>query len=155
MPDKGRTRKYMEHARKISKVQSLTSSGESVDSCAARETSASLDFFDRLVLRDTGIFLVEALVALGDFTADSVSCTRGSLVITSPEEGAAAASLFGSLSSLQVKGNRFYTTRKEESKYSQTTELGENLRCHEVKKFNIFFLNRGFTSRSSLSRGTR
>jgi hypothetical protein len=80
--------------------------------------STSLDFLNRLVLRDTGIFLVEALVALGNFTAGSVSCTGGSSVITSSVEGAAAASLFGSSSSLKAKGNRSYTTRKEESKYN-------------------------------------
>jgi hypothetical protein len=83
MPDKGGTRKYMEGARKISTVQSLTLSGESVGSCASRETLASWDFFDRLVLRDAVIFLVEALVALGACTAGLVSCTGGSSVITS------------------------------------------------------------------------
>jgi hypothetical protein len=41
MPDKGRTYKYMEGARKISTVQPLTLSGEPVGSCASRETSAS------------------------------------------------------------------------------------------------------------------
>jgi hypothetical protein len=41
MPDKGRTYKYMEGARKISAVQPLTSSGEPMGSCASRETLAS------------------------------------------------------------------------------------------------------------------
>jgi hypothetical protein len=99
--------------------------------------------------------LIEALVAFGDFTAGSVSCTGGSSVVTSSVQGAVAASLFGSSSSLKAKGNRFYTTRKEESKYNKIIEFKEHLRCHEVKKFKIFFLNRGSTGCSSLSRGTR
>jgi hypothetical protein len=82
-PDKGGTHKYVEGARKISIVQPLTLSGEPVGSCASRETSASWDFFDRLVLQDAVIFLVEALVALGACGAGSVSCTGGSPVITS------------------------------------------------------------------------
>jgi hypothetical protein len=40
--------------------------------------SASLDFFDRLVLRVTGIFLTEALVVLGAYTAGSTFCVEGS-----------------------------------------------------------------------------
>jgi hypothetical protein len=83
MPDKGETRKCMEGARKISIVQLLTLSGEPVGSYASRETSASWDFFDRLVLWDAVIFLVEALVALGACTAGSVSSTEGSSAITS------------------------------------------------------------------------
>jgi hypothetical protein len=94
-----------------------------VDSCVSRKISASFDFFDHLVLWDIGIFLVEDLVALGDFTAGSVSCTGGSSVITCSVEGAAAASLFGSSSSLKAKGNRSYTTRKEESKYNKIIEF--------------------------------
>jgi hypothetical protein len=83
MPDKGGTHKYVEGVRKISIVQPLTLSGDPVGSCASRETSASSDFFDRLVLRDAVIFLVEALVALGACTTGSVSCMGGSLVIIS------------------------------------------------------------------------
>jgi hypothetical protein len=83
MPDKGETRKCMEGTRKISTVQPLTLSGEPVGSCASRETSASWDFFDRLVLWDAVIFLVEALVALGACTAGSISCTEGSSTVTS------------------------------------------------------------------------
>jgi hypothetical protein len=83
MSDKGGTHQYMEGTRKIGAVQPLTLSGEPVGSCASRETSASWDFFDRLVLRDAVIFLVEALVALGACTVGSVSCTGGSSVITS------------------------------------------------------------------------
>jgi hypothetical protein len=107
MPDTGKKHKYMKLARKIKEVQLLTLSGELVDSCAARETLASLDFSDRLVHRDIGIFLVEALVVLSDFTASSVYCTEGSSVTTSSVEGGAAISLFGSSSSLKA----FYNPR--------------------------------------------
>jgi hypothetical protein len=92
----------MDYARKVSQGHLLTSSGESADSWASRETSASLDFFDRLVLRVTGTFLIEALVAFGDFTAGSFSCTEGSSATTSSVEGGAAVSLFGSSSSLKA-----------------------------------------------------
>jgi hypothetical protein len=40
---------------------------------------------------------------------------------------------------ITARGNRFYTTRKKESKYSAIAELAEHLRCHEVEEFNIFF----------------
>jgi hypothetical protein len=102
MPDKGRMRKSMDYARKVSHGHLLTSSGETADSWASRETSASLDFFDRLVLWVIGTFLIEALVAFGDFTADSVSCTEGSSATTSLAEGGAAVSLFDSSSSLKA-----------------------------------------------------
>jgi len=59
------------------KEKLLTSSGETVDAWASRETSASLDFFDRLVLRVTGIFLTEDLVVLSACTAGSTSCAEG------------------------------------------------------------------------------
>jgi hypothetical protein len=93
----------MNHARKISQGELLTSSGESADSWASRETLASFDFFDRLVLRVTGTFLTEVLGAFRDFTAGSASCTGGSSAVVSSIEGAVAASLFGPSSSLQRK----------------------------------------------------
>jgi hypothetical protein len=93
----------MDDTRKISQGQLFTSSRESADSWASRETSVSFDFFDRLVLRVTETFLIEVLGALEDFTASSASCTRGSLAVISSAEGAVAASLFGSSSSLQRK----------------------------------------------------
>jgi hypothetical protein len=40
---------------------------------------------------------------------------------------------------ITARGNKFCTTRKKESKYSAIAELAENLRCHEVEEFNIFF----------------
>jgi hypothetical protein len=40
---------------------------------------------------------------------------------------------------INARGNKFYTTRKKESKYSAIAELAENLRCHEVEEFNILF----------------
>jgi hypothetical protein len=93
----------MDDARKISQGQLLTSSRESADPWASRETLVSFDFFDRLALRVTGTFLIEALGAFGDFTASSASCTGGSSAVISSAEGAVAASLFGSSSSLQRK----------------------------------------------------
>jgi hypothetical protein len=62
---------------KISRVRSLTSSEELVGSRASRETSASLDFFCYLVLRDTVIFLIEDLVTLGASAESSGSCAGG------------------------------------------------------------------------------
>jgi hypothetical protein len=91
----------MNHARKISQGSLLTSPGESVDSWAPRETSTSLDFFDRLVLWVTGTFLIEVLGAFGDFTAGSASGIGGSSAVVFSIEGAVAASLFGPSSSLQ------------------------------------------------------
>jgi hypothetical protein len=71
-----------------------------MDSRASRETSSSFNFFDRLVLRDTGIFLIGALEAFGDFTAGSASGMGGSSAVISSAEGVVVASLFGSSSSL-------------------------------------------------------
>jgi hypothetical protein len=82
MPDKGRMHKNIVYARKESQGHSLTSSRETADSWALREASASLDFFDFLVLRVTGIFLTEALVVLGACTAGSASCAEGSSATT-------------------------------------------------------------------------
>jgi hypothetical protein len=74
------------------------------------------------VLRDTGIFLIGALGAFGDFTAGSTSGMGGSLVVISSAEGAVVASLFGSSSSLQrkAKGNMFYIAQK--GKIANTTK---------------------------------
>jgi hypothetical protein len=40
---------------------------------------------------------------------------------------------------ITIRGNKLYTTRKKEGKYSAITELEEHLRCQEVEIFNIFF----------------
>jgi hypothetical protein len=77
MPGKRITRKNIDYARKVSQEHLLTSSGETADLWVSREMSASLDFFDRLVLRVTGTFLTEALVVLGACTAGSTSCAEG------------------------------------------------------------------------------
>jgi hypothetical protein len=90
----------MDDTKKISQGELVTSSGEPEDSWASGETSASFDFFDRLALRDTGIFLIGAREAFGDFTAGSTSGMGGSLAVASSAEGAVVASLFGSSSSL-------------------------------------------------------
>jgi hypothetical protein len=110
----------MDDTRKISQGQLLTSSGESADSWASRETSTSFNFFDRLALRVTGAFLIEALGALGDFTAGSASWTRGSLAVISSAEGAVAASLFGSSSSLQKKQKETGFIQPEKKKANTT-----------------------------------
>jgi hypothetical protein len=54
-----------------------------------------LGFFDRLVLRVTGTFLIEDLVVLGACTASSTSCTEGSSGVAARVEGASAASFCG------------------------------------------------------------
>jgi hypothetical protein len=110
----------MDDTRKISQGQLLTSSGESADSWASRETSASFDFFDRLALRVTGTFLIEALGALGDFTAGSASCARGSSAVIFSAEGAVVASLFGSSSSLQRKQKETGFIQPERKKANTT-----------------------------------
>jgi hypothetical protein len=77
-----RMHKSIDYARKVSQGHLLTSSGETADSWASREMSASLDLFDRLMLRVTGTFLTEALVVLGACTTGSISCAEGSSAIT-------------------------------------------------------------------------
>jgi hypothetical protein len=122
MPVKEGTRDYTDNTRNTREDKTLTSSGESTDSWASRKISASFNFFDRLVLRDTGIFLIGALGAFEDFTAGSASGIGGSLAVISSAEGAVVASLFGSSSSLQrkAKGNSFFTTQK--GKIASTTK---------------------------------
>jgi hypothetical protein len=87
-----------------------------------REISASFDFFDRLVLRDTGIFLIGALGAFGDFTAGSTSSIGGSLAVISSAEGAVVASLFGSSSSLQRKQKETGFIQPQKGKKANTTK---------------------------------
>jgi hypothetical protein len=127
----------MDDTRKISQGQLLTSLGKPVDSWASRETSASFDFFDRLVLRDTGIFLIGALEAFGDFTAGSTSGMGSSSAVISSAEGAVVASLFGSSSSLQRKQKEagFVQLKKgKKSKHNKIVEYTEHLRCHVVEQ---------------------
>jgi hypothetical protein len=102
----------MDDTKKISQGELLTSSGEPTDSWASRETSASFNFFDRLMLRDTGTFLTGALEAFGDFTAGSTSGMGGSSAVVSSAEGAVVASLFGSSSSLQRKQSKQVLTQQ-------------------------------------------
>jgi hypothetical protein len=73
----------------------LTSLGETVDVWASRETSSSLAFFERLLLRVSRIFLTEALVTLGAATG-----LAGSSAVTGDIEGADVSSFGGSSSSL-------------------------------------------------------
>jgi hypothetical protein len=98
----------MDDTKKTSQGELLTSSGEPADSGASRETSASFDFFDRLMLRDTGTFLTGALEAFGDFTAGM----GGSSVVVSSAGEAVVASLLGSSSSLQRKQSKQVLTQQ-------------------------------------------
>jgi hypothetical protein len=114
-------RKHTDHARnkrQKEKKPPRTSSGELLESWGSREMSVSFDFFERLAPRATGTSLTEVLGAFGDFVAGSTSCVGDPSAFVSSVEGAMAASLFGSSSSLQrkPKGKRFCTTQKEESK---------------------------------------
>jgi hypothetical protein len=84
------------YARKTSQEKLLTSSGETVDAWASRETSFSLAFFERFRFRAWGIFLTEALVTLG-----AMYGSAGSSAIAGEIEGAAVPSFAGSSSSLQ------------------------------------------------------
>jgi hypothetical protein len=118
--------------------------GETADSWASRETSASLAFFERLRLRVAEIFLTEALVTLG-----AISCSAGSSAVTSRVEGAAVVSFGGSSSSLQEETSYVQHERKKASTV-QLQSSKKHLRCQEVKVFNISFENRGFISRCSL-----
>jgi hypothetical protein len=113
MPKKGRMHKSIDYARKTSQGNLLTSLGETVDSWALREMSASLDFFDRLVLRVTGIFLIEALVVLGACTAGSTSCVEGLSGVAARVEGAATTSFCVSSSSLQEETGFIQPDRKK------------------------------------------
>jgi hypothetical protein len=98
--------------------------------------SALFDFFERLVLRVTGTFLIGALGAFGDFTAGSTSCTGGSSAVIFSAEGVVAASLFGSSSSLQRKPKERDFTQLERRKTSKKSiELAKYLRVQEVEKF--------------------
>jgi hypothetical protein len=116
--------------------------------------SVSWDFFDCLVLRVTGIFLIEDLVVLGAYTAGSTSCAEGSSGVAARVDGAPAASFFGYSSSLQKEIGYIQPDRKKERTVkSQNSQ--KYLRCHEVKELDILFENRGFVSRSSLCRGTQ
>jgi hypothetical protein len=103
-------RKSIIYARKTGQGHSLTSSGETADSWASRETSASLAFFERLLPRATGTFLIEALVILG-----AVSWAEGSSAITGGVEGAAVVSFGGSSSSLQEETSYVQHERKRTS----------------------------------------
>jgi hypothetical protein len=81
--------------------------------------SVSFDFFEHLVPRARGTFLTEALGAFEDFAAGSTSCTGDSSAFIFSAEGAMAASLFGSSSSLQRKPKERDFTQLERRKTSK------------------------------------
>jgi hypothetical protein len=91
-----------------------------MESWTSRETSASFNFFDHLVLRATGTFLIGALGAFGEFMAGSASCIGGSSIAIFSAEGAVAASLFGSSSSLQRKQKEIDFIQPEGKKANTT-----------------------------------
>jgi hypothetical protein len=72
------------------------------------------------VLRATGTFLIEVLGAFGDFMAGSASCIGGSSTVIFLAEGAMAASLFGSSSSLQGKQEETDFIQPERKKANTT-----------------------------------
>jgi hypothetical protein len=104
-----------------------------MESWTSRETSVSFDFFDRLVLWDIGIFLIEALGAFGDFTTGSVSGAGGSSAVISSAGGAMAVSLFGSSSSLQRKQEEIDFIQLKRKK-ANTTKSYSSQNTHESMK---------------------
>jgi hypothetical protein len=98
------------YARKTSQEKLLTSSGETVDAWASRETLVSLAFFERLRFWGAGTFLTEALVTLG-----TISWARGSSSTAGGIEGVAVVSFGGSSSSLQEE-SKLYITRQKQGK---------------------------------------
>jgi hypothetical protein len=118
-----RPREYKDHTKKRKEGQSLTPSGELVESWTSRETSASFDFFDRLVLRATGTFLIEVLGAFGDFTAGSASCIKGSPTVIFSAEGVMAASLFGSSLSLRKQEETDFIQPKRKKEVQQSRKV--------------------------------
>jgi hypothetical protein len=97
-----------------------------------------LDFFDRLVLRVTGIFLIEDLVVLGACIASSTSCAEGSSGVAARVEGASTASFGGSSSSLQKETGYIQPDKKKE-RTVKSQNPQKYLRCHEVKELDILF----------------
>jgi hypothetical protein len=94
--------------REAGKDEPLTSSEETIDTWASRETSASLTFFARFWFRALvcEIFFTEALVILG-----AISSSAGSSGATGE---AAAAYTGGSSSSLHDKSKLWKQDRKIE-----------------------------------------
>jgi hypothetical protein len=81
--------------------------------------SVSFDFFERLLPRATGTFLIGGLGAFGDFVEGSTSCTGDSSAFIFSAEGAMVASLFGSSSSHQRKPKERDFTQLERRKASK------------------------------------
>jgi hypothetical protein len=93
------------YTKETSQEKLLTSSGETVDAWASRETSV------------TGACLTEALVTLG-----AASCPTGSSAVAGEVKGAAVASFGGSSSSLQQE-NKLCITRRKQGKSGAIEEL--------------------------------
>jgi hypothetical protein len=101
---------------------------------------APFDFFERLVLRATGTFLIGALGAFGDFPAGSTSYIGGSSAVIFLAEGAVAASLFGSSSSLQRKPKeRDFTQLKRRKTSKKEHRVGKILTSPRGRKVLLPF----------------
>jgi hypothetical protein len=87
------------------KKKLLTLLGDTIDAWASRETSGSLAFFERLLLRVSEIFLTESLITLGTATG-----LAGSSAVTGDIEGAGVSSFGGSSSSLYRRKQVVYHT---------------------------------------------
>jgi hypothetical protein len=98
--------------------------------------SAPFDFFERLVLRAIGTFLIGALGAFGDFAAGSTSCTGGSSAVIFSAEGAVAASLFGPRRHCKESQRKeILHNSKGGKQVKKSIELAKYLRVQEVEKF--------------------
>jgi hypothetical protein len=140
-------RKHKDHARnkrQKEKQPPRTSSGELLESWGSREISVSFDFFERLAPRTTGTFLTEVLGAFGDFAAGSTSYAGDPLAFVFSAEGAMAASLFGSSSSLQRKPKERDFTQLERRKESKKKHrVGKILTSPRGQKVLLPLLDQG------------
>jgi hypothetical protein len=88
-----------------------------INAWASRETSGSLTFFERLLLRVSEIFLTEALVTLGA-TAGSAGLSAG----TGDIEGAVVL-ILAAPHHLCIKKSKLCITRKKQGKKGAIEEL--------------------------------
>jgi hypothetical protein len=88
------------------------------------------------VLRATGIFLIGALGLQRFYGRLSFWHRRliNSYIFSRRSSGSIPLRVL-IITEKKAKGNIFYTTRQEESKYNKVIEFVEHLRGHEVEKF--------------------
>jgi hypothetical protein len=89
------------------------------------------------VLRDTGIFLIGALGAFGDFTAGSTSGMGGSLAVILSRRSSGSIPLRVLIITAKKSKRKqvLYNPKREKSKHNKIIEYTEHLRCHEVEQF--------------------